>query len=84
MEFLFALDQDTEEVIVSHSPKGSSKINFIERIKKEDNTQFYGAVEFLYTISSSSKFNAKVFKTMDKVCQLLYTEHQEIYPISRQ
>ena len=33
MNMLFAIDAKTEEAIVSNSPKGSNKINFIERIK---------------------------------------------------
>ena len=32
---LFAIDTNKEEVIVSDSPKGSNKINFIERIREE-------------------------------------------------
>jgi hypothetical protein len=34
---LFAIDQKTEEVIVSESPKGSYQINFIERITRQEN-----------------------------------------------
>ena len=30
MNMLFAIDTNTEEVIVSDSPKGSNKVNFIE------------------------------------------------------
>jgi hypothetical protein len=36
MNFLFAIDITTEEVIVSDSPKGSVKVNFIERIGRQE------------------------------------------------
>ena len=34
--FLFAIDTNTQELIVSESPKGSIKVNFIERIGRND------------------------------------------------
>ena len=74
---LFAIDTNTEEVIVSDSPKGSSKINFIELIKRQDNADLYKAVELLTSLSSASNFNASIFKAMDKVCQLIYNKHKE-------
>lgn len=77
MNMLFAIDTNTEEVIVSDSPKGSSKINFIERIKRQDNADLYKAVELLTSLSSASNFNASIFKAMDKVCQLIYNKHKE-------
>lgn len=74
---LFAIDQNTNEVIVSESPKGSNKINFIERIKKEENVILYNAVVTLSSISSSSNLDVSLFKAMDKVCQLIYNKHKE-------
>ena len=74
---LFAIDIDTQEVIVSGSSKGSNKINFIERIVKSDNVMFYNAVQTLTSISKSSNFDMDIFKEMDKVCQMLYSKHKE-------
>lgn len=74
---LFAIDTDTEEVIVSESPKGSNKINFIERIKRQDNVILYNAVVTLTGLSTASDFDATIFKAMDKVCQMLYNKHRE-------
>ncbi|MBU3660176.1 MAG: hypothetical protein FGM14_09915 [Flavobacteriales bacterium] len=74
---LFAIDQNTNEVIVSESPKGSNKINFIERIKQEENVILYNAVVTLSSISSSSNLDVSLFKAMDKVCQLIYNKHKE-------
>lgn len=74
---LFAIDTDTEEVIVSESPKGSNKINFIERIKRQDNVILYNAVATLTGLSKASDFDATIFKAMDKVCQMLYNKHRE-------
>ncbi|RRQ45073.1 hypothetical protein [Chryseobacterium sp. SC28] len=74
---LFAIDTDTEEVIVSESPKGSNKINFIERIKRQDNVILYNAVATLTGLSTASDFDATIFKAMDKVCQMLYNKHRE-------
>ena len=74
---LFAIDIQTQEVIVSGSSKGSNKINFIERIVQSDNVMFYNAVQTLTSISKSSSFDMDIFKEMDKVCQMMYRKHKE-------
>ena len=74
---LFAIDIQTQEVIVSGSSKGSNKINFIERIIKSDNVMLYNAVQTLTSISKSSNFDMATFKEMDRVCQLMYHKHKE-------
>ena len=38
---MFAIDQNTQEIIVSDSPKGSNKINFIERVKQQENEMLF-------------------------------------------
>jgi len=73
---LFALDTNTQEVIVSDSPKGSNKVNFIERIGRTDNEMLYNAVVTLTGITKASSFDAGIFKAMDKVCQLMYNKHK--------
>lgn len=75
--FLFAIDTNTEEVIVSESVKGSNKVNFIERIKFSDNHMMYHAVQTLTSISKSSNFDLAIFKSMDKICQMMYNKHKE-------
>ena len=74
---LFAIDIHTQEVIVSGSSKGSNKVNFIERIVQSDNVMLYNAVQTLTSISKSSNFDMAIFKSMDKVCQMLYHKHKE-------
>ena len=74
---LFAIDTNTQEVIVSDSPKGSNKVNFIERIGLNDNEILYNAVVTLTSITKSSNFDVVIFKAMDKVCQMLYNKHKE-------
>ena len=74
---LFAIDPKTEEVIVSESPKGSNKINLIERIKRQENELLYNAVIILTTISQAPDLNVPIFKAMDKVCQLIYEKRKE-------
>jgi hypothetical protein len=74
---LFAIDKNTEEVIVSESTKGSNKINFIERINSQDNEILYHAVETLTSISKSANFDTATFKAMDKVCQMIYNKQKE-------
>jgi hypothetical protein len=74
---LFAVEIDTEEVIVSYSSKGSNKINFIERIKRSDNDMFFNAILTLTSITKSSNFDTAIFKSMDKVCQMIYNKHKE-------
>lgn len=74
---LFAIDTNTEEVIVSDSPKGSNKINFIERIGRQDNAILYNAVVTLTSLTKASNFDTTIFKAMDKVCQMMYDKHKE-------
>lgn len=74
---LFAIEKNTEEVIVSDSTKGSNKINFIERISIRDNEILYNAVETLTSISKSANFDTAIFKAMDKVCQMIYNKQKE-------
>jgi hypothetical protein len=74
---LFAIDIKTEEIIVSDSPKGSNKINFIERIGRQDNDILYNAVVTLTSITKPPIFDLKIFKAMDKVCQMIYNKHKE-------
>jgi hypothetical protein len=75
---LFAIDQKTEEVIVSESPKGSNQINFIERISRQENELLYNAVTILTNISQAPDLDVPIFKAMDKVCQLIYGKKKEI------
>tara|TARA_B100001113_G_C20715098_1_gene451115 strand:+ start:126 stop:389 length:264 start_codon:yes stop_codon:yes gene_type:complete len=74
---LFAIDINSQEVIVSESSKGTNKINFIERIKQSDNNMFFNAVVTLTSIAKSSSFDERIFKSMDKVCQMIYHKHKE-------
>ena len=73
---LFAIDQNTEEVIVSDSPNGSNKIMFTERIGRSNNEMLFDAVVTLTRISKASNFDIPIFKAMDKVCQMLYNKHK--------
>ena len=75
MNLLFAIDQNTQETIVSESPKGSNKINFIERIRRQENDMLFNAVSTLTSISKASDFDISIFKAMDKVCQMIYNKH---------
>lgn len=75
MNLLFAIDQNTQEINVSESPKGSNKINFIERIRRQENDMLFNAVTTLTSISKASDFDISIFKTMDKVCQMIYNKH---------
>jgi hypothetical protein len=73
---LFAIDLKTEEVIVSESPKGSNKINLIERIGRQENEILYNAVVTLTSISKAPKMDVAIFKAMDKVCQMIYNKRE--------
>ena len=75
MNLLFAIDQNTQEIIVSESQKGSNKINFIERIRLQENDMLFNAVSTLTSISKASDFDISIFKAMDKVCQMIYNKH---------
>lgn len=72
MNKLFAIDEQSKEIIVSESPKGSMKINFIERIAQKDNEILYNAVLTLTSMSKDDALDSKLFKAMDKICQELY------------
>jgi len=75
MNQLFAIDQNTQEIIVSDSPKGSNKINFIDRINQQENEILFNAVCTLTSISKATDFDISIFKAMDKVCQMIYNKH---------
>jgi hypothetical protein len=76
--FLLAIDITTEEIIVSESPKGTNKINFIERIKRTDHEILYQAVMTLTLITRAPNLDTTLFKAMDKVCQMIYAKHKAI------
>ena len=76
MDLLFAIDVDKEEIIVSESPKGTNRIDFVERIKRQENDMLFHAVLTLTSISQSPDFDVTIFKAMDKVCQMLYNKHK--------
>ena len=76
MSLIFAIDPNTEEVIVSESPKGSVKIQFLERIPKQENIHLYKAVELLTSLTASPNLDTAIFKATDKVCQMIYTQHK--------
>lgn len=75
---LFAIDENTEEIIVSDSSKGNNKINFIERIKRQDNDIFFNAVLTLTSITKSPKLDMEIFNSMDKVCQMIYNKYKDL------
>ena len=75
MSLLFAIDQNTQEIIVSDSPKGSNKINFIERIKQQENEMLFNAVCTLTTISKAADLDISIFNAMEKVCQMIYNKY---------
>ncbi|MBP5995514.1 MAG: hypothetical protein KA736_07455 [Crocinitomicaceae bacterium] len=74
---LFAIDLNTNEVIVSESQKGSKEITFIERIPQRENELLFDAVSSMTKLTTSPKFDATLFKAMDKVCQLIYQKSGE-------
>jgi uncharacterized protein with ATP-grasp and redox domains len=77
MNYLFAIDLASEEVIVSESPKGTNNVNFIERINRNENELLYHAVLTLTDITKEAVFDTTLFKAMDKVCQMVYNKQKE-------
>ena len=73
---LFAIDFNTEETLVSESEKGSNKVNFIERISRNENELLFAAVITLTKITNSTNFDITIFNAMDKVCQLIYNKYK--------
>jgi hypothetical protein len=71
---LFAIDFNTEETLVSESEKGNNKVNFIERISRNENELLFDAVITLTKITNSTNFDITIFNAMDKVCQLIYNK----------
>jgi hypothetical protein len=73
---LFAIDLNTEETLVSESEKGNNKVNFIERISRNENELLFDAVITLTKITNSTNFDITIFNAMDKVCQLIYNKYK--------
>ncbi len=76
--FLFAIDSNKEEIIVSESKQGSNKVDFIERVNRQDNEILFNAVVTLTSITESSNFDLLIFKSMDKACQIIYNKHKDV------
>ena len=76
---LFAVDINSEEVIISDSQKGSNNVKFVERISRNDNEILYHAVTTLTSITKDSNFDDRIFKAMDKVCEMIYNKHKETH-----
>jgi hypothetical protein len=74
---LFAIDNEKQEVVISNSKQGSKKIISIERINKKDNDILFSAVNTLTSITKSLHFDIKVFKVMQKICEMIYRNHLE-------
>ncbi|MEN9304536.1 MAG: hypothetical protein RL264_2965 [Bacteroidota bacterium] len=75
MSYLFAIDAASHEISVSESPKGSKQIQLVERIQRTDNEILYQAVSLLTSISQAPELDVPLFKAMDKVCQLAYSNY---------
>jgi len=73
---LFAIDLNKEETLVSESEKGSNKVNFIERISRNEDELLFDAVVTLTKITNSTNFDITIFNAMDKVCQLIYNKYK--------
>jgi hypothetical protein len=73
---LFAIDFNTEETLVSESEKGNNKVNFIERISRNEDELLFDAVVTLTKITNSTNFDIAIFNAMDKVCQLIYNKYK--------
>jgi hypothetical protein len=73
---LFAKDFNTEETLVSESEKGSNKVNFIERISRNEDELLFDAVVTLTKITNPNNFDITIFNAMDKVCQLIYNKYK--------
>ena len=73
--FLFAIDSNSEEVLISQSVKGINKIDFLEKISRTENEILYNAVVTLTSISQVPKLDVAIFKASDKLCQLIYAKH---------
>lgn len=74
---LFSIDVRTDEVLVSSSEKGSNIIKFIERIRKNENVVLYNSVVTLTSIVNETNIDTKLFKSMDKVCLMVYNRYKE-------
>jgi hypothetical protein len=73
--FLFAIDKNTEEIIISISEETSNKIKSIGRISRINNEILYQAVTTLSLISNSTNFDVNLFSKMDNICQEIYKKH---------
>jgi nucleoside-triphosphatase THEP1 len=71
---LFAIDLNTQETIISETQKGSNKVTFIERINRNENKLLFDAVVILTELTHSPDFDLEIFKSMDKVCHLIYAK----------
>lgn len=73
---LFAIDKENQEVVISTSNDGSKKIENKDSIKKSENISLFNAVITLKSLIESDDLDIKVFKAMQKVCEMIYKNHK--------
>lgn len=73
---LFAIDKENQEVVISTSNDGSKKIENKDSIKKSENISLFNAVITLKSLTESDDLDIKVFKAMQKVCEMIYKNHK--------
>ena len=58
--------------------KGRKIINATEpRIFRKDNEALYNAITTLTSLTNSTEFNAELYMSMDKICQMIYENHKK-------
>jgi len=78
MTRLFAIDENTHEVVVSESKKGSTQINFKERISKKENEVLFHVVVALSLLSKCFQLDKALYNSLDKICEKLYNQHKGV------
>ena len=72
MILLFAIDPETEEVVISSSNNGSNDISSISRVSQDQNPELHAKVSELDKLVHSGDFSAKKFKDIHKQCADLW------------
>ena len=70
---LFAINDSTQQIIVSKAHWYNNKIEEIERIDCKNNELLYEFIVKLVNISKQSPLNVEIYKTIDAECRKQYS-----------
>jgi hypothetical protein len=77
MNYLFTINPGNEDVIVGKSPNGSTKVEMVAKVPKEENEALWHLVAALTEVSEAENIDEKLFEAIDNACQICFSNHKK-------